>query len=92
MEKWKGGGIRYWDQEFKMINVVVFGKYKKIVHDSTSIMNVEACKISLGMHTMSAAGPPQILVQYNFIFIYSFNNCFYIPVGQVTTEFPELIV
>jgi hypothetical protein len=43
MEKWKergGGGIRDWDQEFKMINVVVFGKYKKIVHVSTSIMNV----------------------------------------------------
>ena len=54
-----------------MINVVVFGKYKTIVHDSTSIMNVAACKISLGVHTMSAieaspfvraaAGPPQEL-------------------------------
>ena len=32
MEKWKGGGgIRDWDKEFKMINVVVFGKYKKIL-------------------------------------------------------------
>ena len=38
-----------------MINVVVFGKYKKIVHDSTSIMNVAACKISLGEHTMAAS-------------------------------------
>jgi hypothetical protein len=54
-----------------MINVVVFGKYKKIVHDSTSIINVAACKISLGVNTMSAseashnvfgeAGPPQEL-------------------------------
>ena len=50
-----GGGIRDWDKEFKMINVVVFGKYKKIVHDGTSIMNVAACKISLGVHTMSAS-------------------------------------
>ena len=32
-EKWKGGGgrIRDWDKEFELINVVVFGKYKKIV-------------------------------------------------------------
>ena len=40
-----GGRIRDWDKEFKMINVVGFGKYKKIVHDSTSIMNDAACKI-----------------------------------------------
>ena len=38
-----------------MINVVVFGKYKKIVHNSTSIMNVGVCKISLGVHTMSSS-------------------------------------
>ena len=38
-----------------MINVVVFGKYNKIMHDSTSIMNVAACNISLGVHTMSAS-------------------------------------
>ena len=52
-----------------MINVVVFVNYKKIVHDSTSIMNVAACETSLGVHTMSvseasprvhaAAGHPQ---------------------------------
>ena len=51
----EGGGIRDWDMEFKMINVVVFGKYKKNVHYSTSIMNVAVCKISLGVHTMSAS-------------------------------------
>ena len=35
-EKWKGGWgrIRDWDKEFKMINVLVFGNHKKIVHDS----------------------------------------------------------
>ena len=55
MEKWRGRGIRDWDKEFKMINVVVFGKYKKIVHDSTSFMNVGVCKISIGVHTMSAS-------------------------------------
>ena len=38
-----------------MINAVVFGKYKKIVHDSNSIMNVAAFKISLGVHTLSAS-------------------------------------
>ena len=64
-----GGGIRDWDKEFKMINVVVFGKYKIIVHDSTSILNVGVWKISLGVHTISSseaspcvcavAGPPQ---------------------------------
>ena len=48
MEKWKGG-IRDWD------TVVAFGKYKKIVHDSTSIMNVAVLKIRLGVHTMSAS-------------------------------------
>ena len=68
-----GGRIQDCDKKFKMINVVVFGKYKIIVHDSTSIMNVEACKISLGMHTMSAseagpcvcaaAGPPQLFIK-----------------------------
>ena len=67
----EGGGIRDWDKEFKMINVVVFGKYKKIVPISTSTMNGAVCKISLGVHTMSAseasprvrvaAGPPQDL-------------------------------
>ena len=44
MEKWKGKGgrIRDCDKEFQMIDVVVFGKYKKIVHNSTCIMNVAA--------------------------------------------------
>jgi hypothetical protein len=66
-----GGRIRDWDKEFKLINVVVFGKYKKIVHDSTSIMYVAAFKIRPCVHTMSAskaspcvraaAGPPQEL-------------------------------
>ena len=55
MEGWGVGRIRDWDKEFKMINPVVFGKYKNIVHDSTSIMNVTAYKISLGVHTMSAS-------------------------------------
>jgi hypothetical protein len=49
----RGGGN--WVKEFKMINVVVFCKYKKIVHESNSIMNDAACKISLGVHTMSAS-------------------------------------
>ena len=39
----------------KVKNVVIFGKYKNIVHDSTSIMNVAACKISNGVHNMSAS-------------------------------------
>ena len=62
----EGRRIRNWDKEFKIINVVVFGKHKKIEHDSTCIMNVPA---SLGMNNMSAseaspcmratAGPPQ---------------------------------
>ena len=67
------GGIRDWDKEFKIINVVVFGKHKNILHHSTCIMNVEANKVSLGMHNMPAseASPcvratagPEILVIY----------------------------
>ena len=34
-EKWKEGErIRHLNKEFKMINVVVFGKHTKNVHDS----------------------------------------------------------
>ena len=35
--------------------MVEFGKHKKIVHDSTCIMNVAASKVSLGMLNMSAS-------------------------------------
>ena len=55
----KGGGrIRDWDKEFKMINVVVFDKYKKIVHDST--YTLQLAKLSLGVHTMSASGASRV--------------------------------
>ena len=41
--------------------MVVFGKDKKIVHGSTSIMHVAACKISIGVHVSER---PEILVTY----------------------------
>ena len=60
--------IIYLNKEFRMINVVVFGKHTKNVHTSTRTMNVAGSKVRLSMHNMpaseaspcarAAAGPP----------------------------------
>ena len=39
----------------EIINVIEFGKNKKIVHDSTCIINVAASKVSFGMHNIPAS-------------------------------------
>jgi hypothetical protein len=46
---------RYLNKEFKIINVVVFGKHTTNVHDSTCTINVEGSKVSLSLHNMTAS-------------------------------------
>ena len=51
----RGERIQDWNKEFKIINVVVFGKHTQNVHDRTCTMNVAASKVSCSMHNIPAS-------------------------------------
>ena len=50
----RGERIQDWNKEFKILNLVVFGKHTENVPDRTYTMNVAASKVSLSMHNMPA--------------------------------------